>query len=88
MKLQAINIHRSYSNNDLFEGSIRFEGSFGEVSLKLTEELSEKVLAVCAEAIVQSSQEVAEAMTKSLLEHEDNGKELLEDLTSCATSSD
>ena len=67
MKLKSLRIHKDcYSEH--YAGAVEFEGSHGEVKLVLDERLSEKILAVCADEIVASSKEVAEAMTATFIE--------------------
>ena len=67
MKLKTLHIYKNYGD-DHFRATIEFVGSNGEVRLNLDEHLSERIVAVCADAIVASSTEVAEAMTANFIE--------------------
>lgn len=62
--LRSLHIHKPYGRSDkTYEGSIEFTGQNGEVKVRLDPKLSAAVLAVCAEAVVEASKAVAEAMT-------------------------
>ena len=67
MRLERLTIYTSYKS-DNYKGTAEFEGSYGKVELHLEQRLSEKILAVCADEIVASSKEVAEAMTATFIE--------------------
>ena len=67
MKLKSLHILKAYAA-DHYHATVEFEGSHGEVKLILDERLSTKIVAVCADEIVASSKEVAEAMTANFIE--------------------
>ena len=67
MKLQRLHIYKNHGD-DHFRAHIEFTGSHGRVELNLDERLSDKIVAVCADEIVASSKEVAEAMTANFIE--------------------
>ena len=67
MKLKSLHIRKDYYA-DHYSATVEFEGSHGEVKLVLDERLSAKIIAVCADEIVASSKEVAEAMTANFIE--------------------
>ena len=67
MKLKSLHILKAYAS-DHYHATVEFEGSHGEVKLILDERLSAKIIAVCADEIVASSKEVAEAMTANFIE--------------------
>ena len=68
MKLQNIHIHKEYSGTG-YTGAIQFKNQSGEVSLRLDNDFSNKILAVCSEAIVQSAKDVADQMLANIIEH-------------------
>ena len=67
MKLKSLHVYKNYDDAD-YRARIEFEGSHGTVELNLDKQLSEKMLAVCADEIVASSKEVAENMTATFIE--------------------
>ncbi|MEE8607175.1 MAG: hypothetical protein V3S55_06210 [Nitrospiraceae bacterium] len=67
MKLKSLHVYKNYDDAH-YRARIEFEGSYGTVELNLDKQLSEKMLAVCADEIVASSKEVAENMTANFVE--------------------
>lgn len=67
MKLISLHIHNGYNSDDTYRGSVSFTSSHGKVELVLDQEMSEKVVAVVAEQIVESAKTVAEAMNASFV---------------------
>lgn len=59
---------RTNNNSPIqYEGQIEFAGSNGEVKINLSSDLSQKVLAVVAEAMVESTRQVAHDLTAEIL---------------------
>lgn len=57
------------ANKGEYTGEIKFVGTEGEVKINLSDEISRKIIAICAEGIVRAAQEVATKMTvNNLLE--------------------
>lgn len=64
MKLKSLYFQRTY--DDILQGSITFSDKTGEISMVLDEEMSTKVLSICAEQMVESSKKLAAEMTASI----------------------
>ena len=67
MKLESLHIYKNFGDNH-FQARVEFSGSHGKIELSLDERLSDKIIAVCADEIIASSKEVAEAMTANFIE--------------------
>ncbi len=67
MKLKSVTIRRPYFSSDTqhYIGEVEFEGLAGEIKLILTDELSRRVLAACADEIVAATTAQAEALRNS-----------------------
>ena len=50
-------------------GNIRFSNDSGEVSLKLNQELCNKIFEICAEGLIETAKEAANNMTCEIIEH-------------------
>lgn len=81
MKLKSLSIRRPYTygagKQQSYVGDIEFDDDAGEIKLILTEELSRRVLAACADEIVAATTAQAEALRNSaaqavgiLIDHE------------------
>ena len=72
LTLQKLNIHQSYrwkKDEPLkYEGEIKYSGDHGDVSIHLNHETSLKVLAVVADQLVESSKELAQDLTREIVE--------------------
>ena len=71
MKLQALHIHRGYSNDAPLRGELTFESSSDEkteLKMKLDEQLSIDIVNLCAEAIVRAGQAAAKSLTSEALQ--------------------
>jgi hypothetical protein len=68
MRLQKIYIRRPWNDEKRLEGSVEFAGKSGEISLHLTDELSRRVLEVVADELVASSRQVAQDLTREIIE--------------------
>ncbi len=70
MKLKSMTICRPYFQSDTqtYIGEVEFEGLAGEIKLILTDDLSRRVLAACADEIVAATTAQAEALRNSAAE--------------------
>ena len=69
MKLSNLHIYKSYGINSTgYEGTITFVGSVGEVSLKLDDDLTDKLMVVVGDALIKASHGVAIALKESIEE--------------------
>lgn len=75
MKLKSLYLSTDY--NEIISGSITFSGSKGEVSLKLTPDHCQSILAICADALVDQAKEAAADLTAAV--HEAASGKALED---------
>lgn len=69
MKLNTLYITRTNYGSDAgkLSGEIAFIGEVGKVNLVLSDEHCRRMLEICAEAIVASTKEVAEELTREAL---------------------
>ncbi len=67
MRLKSLKIHRGYFGEKPLQGEIEFSSQKGEIKLILDEEFSQKVVALCADAIVEAAQYTAENMTAEII---------------------
>lgn len=51
-----------------YTGSVGFRGQYGTVDIVLSPSLSEKVLTLCADALVENAKEVASDLTAQIIE--------------------
>ena len=67
MKLKSMTIRRPYYHDvkKQYVGEVEFEGQEGEIKLILTDDLSRRVLAACADEIVAATTAQAEALRNS-----------------------
>jgi hypothetical protein len=65
MDLDHMNVWANHNGG--FRITATFKGPTGEVSLKVSEALSERILAVCADEMQQAIGEAASAMTRRVL---------------------
>lgn len=56
-------------NSRALVGQIRVAGDNGTIDLKVTPELTAKLVAVCADELVSCARETAQAMTAEMIEH-------------------
>ena len=69
LQLQSLSISRdTWREKRPLRGTIKFEGINGEVTLILDEERSRALLAVVADLVVASAQEVAQTLVREVLE--------------------
>ena len=74
MKIQSLSISEwnSYEPNyrpGAYKCTIRYKGNSGEVQVNLTPDLTQRVMAVIAEELVAASKEIANDLTKEIIEH-------------------
>ncbi|MHB8744635.1 MAG: hypothetical protein ACYC9L_16150 [Sulfuricaulis sp.] len=69
MILESLNMQRQLwgPNEGKMEGKISFKNPDGEIQIILNNETCHKMLALCAEGLVKSAQEVALNLTASVL---------------------
>lgn len=73
MRLKEIHIHRQYSyavgaQQGPLVGKITFESPTGEMTLQLTDKISEKLLAVLADELVEVAKDTAQIMRSQVIE--------------------
>lgn len=73
MKLKSLMIRTpySFSGEDTkfpYVGTVEYTNQSGEISLNLTGELTDRILEVVADALVESSKEVAATLTTACIE--------------------
>lgn len=77
MILKKLFISRGYGSDGVLHGEVEFKSNSGsELKLKLDEQLSKEVVALCANAIARAGTEAANALTaealnENLIEHDD-----------------
>jgi hypothetical protein len=63
MKLESLSIqNHSWEKPAPYRGSLKFSNDTGEVTLKLSDSTSRKILAVVAEEIVNSAKDLADTL--------------------------
>ena len=69
MKLKSLHINRGYYNDKSLQGAIEFvSDDKTEIKMKLDEQLSIKIVHLCADAIARAGQETAKALTAEALQ--------------------
>lgn len=73
MILEKIEINRGYYSKYTtdtlppLKGSVTFKGSSNTLEIELTEELSTRIIAICADEIVKATKAAAEIMTADII---------------------
>jgi hypothetical protein len=67
MKLAQLNVNEDWKNPGAYTGELHFKGQYGSVTIKLTPELSKKILALVAEDMVKATRELATTLTADVL---------------------
>lgn len=69
MQLERLSMQRkSYGPNEgKLEGTISFKNPDGEIQIMLNDDSCLKILALCADGLVKSAQEVAQNLTASVI---------------------
>jgi hypothetical protein len=70
MKLERITIRAAgpYDKFTGYEGEITFSGVRGDVKIRTGDEMSRRILEVCADELVAASQQVARELTANIIE--------------------
>lgn len=69
MKLNKIYISRSWDGKKM-DGNIEFSNKIGKVEINLDDEACQKIIAICASQIVNTSKAFADEMTGKCIELE------------------
>lgn len=69
MQLESLSIQRRIygPNEGKLEGEITFKNPRGKVQLVLNDEISQRLLAIVADGVVESSREIAVSLTAQVL---------------------
>lgn len=51
-----------------YEGSVNFKNMYGAIEIKLSDKLSQEVLKLCADALVEQAKETGKMLTANILE--------------------
>lgn len=81
MKLTKLYIHRddwTYRGSSSLKGTITLEGNFGEISLNLSEQQASEIISVVADSLVENSKNIANSMTREIIEHKHDKLENLD----------
>lgn len=80
MLLRKLDVERQMwgNNKGQLEGKITFDSEHGEVSVRLNNEQMNRILSICADALIEESRHVASAMVAPLIEAK-AGKQLASD---------
>jgi hypothetical protein len=74
MKIASLNIseRQTYEPGyrpNAYKATIKYKGNYGEVTVNLTPDLTTKVMRVIADELVAASKEIANDLTKEIIEH-------------------
>lgn len=71
MQLSGIHLSRSQYGADQgkLSGSLSVTTEYGDIKLVLSEEKAEKILMLVSEQLVESAKEIAENITREIIEH-------------------
>ena len=74
--LESLSVNRcTYGSEEgKYTGSLAFRGHYGQISITLDPIISEKVLALCADALVENARQVADNLTATIINQ--SGKQL------------
>lgn len=67
MIMKRLNINRGYDGKQPLSGVVEFSGKVGNIAINLREELAARVLAICADEIVEASKLAAAEMTAEVI---------------------
>jgi hypothetical protein len=67
MLLEKLYMHRSYKG-DTVTGNIEFKGEHGSIEITLNDDSCKKILLACADALIQTSKEVANKLSIDIIE--------------------
>ena len=66
MQFERLHVNKDYRGG--LSGSIEFSNDLGKIALTLPDELAQKLLAICAETLVDISKQAAEEMSVKVIE--------------------
>jgi len=66
MELESLSMYREYSGK--VSGQIKFKGGAGSVELTLDEAAMQRILAVCADRLVEQAQEASNNLKAAVIE--------------------
>ena len=67
MKLESLSIRESFRSDGVYVCSVTLKGEQSSTTLNLTNEDTQRLIAVCAELVVESSKRVADQLTTEAL---------------------
>jgi hypothetical protein len=67
MLVKSIFLSRQEWRENRLSGTVTFSGDFGEVKLNVSDEAAEKILALCAEGLVQAAQQTSKLMLSDVI---------------------
>lgn len=67
LKIEMIPSYRP--NAGQYEGAAKFTNEAGDVTLRLTPEMCDKIFIICADGILSVAQEAAKNLTCNVIEH-------------------
>lgn len=65
-----IELNRYGPNKGKHTGTAKFSGEAGDVTLRLTPDLCDKMFAICAEGVLTTAKEAANNLTCNILDHQ------------------
>lgn len=68
MKLESLIVTHNYGTPRKYAATIKFSNDFGSTELKLPEDMTERLLAVVGDALVDASKGVAQQLTAATIE--------------------
>lgn len=68
MKLRRLTICTPYCGDDRYIGTLEFIGRKGEITLNLNESLSQRVLDVVGDVLIETSKECAADLTAAIID--------------------
>lgn len=72
MKLRSLEIKEDWSDRSKLTGSVSFRGSNSSVTLDINAELVQKIIDLCADALVEAAKDAADVMRSDIIESMSN----------------
>ncbi len=72
MKLASLEIKSDWSSKGQLYGTVWFDGSITSTRLKITPELTQRILDLCADALLDAAKEAADIMRSDIIESMNN----------------
>lgn len=70
MILKELHLHRGYiRDKDPLQGTMKVRGGSGEITLTINDEQAAKIVAVVADALVETARQSAQLMVSDIIEH-------------------